>query len=168
VREDVVQVLGRPAHHRRALVDQPLGDEARVEVHLLAHGVMAHVLHAARDDDVAGAHRDLAGAGGDRRERAGAHPVDREAGDGVRQAGEQRDLAAERQPLVAHLRGRGDHDVADSLRRHGGIAAEQLAHELHRHVVGPRPPEDALGACTAERGADAVDVDHVASHRGRG
>ncbi len=48
VREDVVEVLGRLPHHRRALVDQPLADEPRVEVDLLAHGVVPHVLDAAR------------------------------------------------------------------------------------------------------------------------
>ena len=75
----VVEVLGRLAHHGGALVDEALGDEARVELDLLAHRVVAHVLDAARDREVAGAHRDLARRCGDRGQRAGAHPVDGEA-----------------------------------------------------------------------------------------
>ncbi len=82
--EAVVQVLGRLAHRRGGLVDQPLGDEARVEVDVLAHRVMAHVLDAAGERDVDRAERDLACGRGDGGERAGAHPVDREARDGVR------------------------------------------------------------------------------------
>ena len=55
-----MEVLGRLTHHGGALVDQPLGDEARVEVDVVAHRVVAHVLDAARDRQVARAHRDLA------------------------------------------------------------------------------------------------------------
>ena len=120
----------------------PLGDEARVEVDVGAHRVVAHVLDAAREHDVGGAHRDLAGAGRDGRQRAGAHAVDGEAGNGVRDPGEQRDVAAEGQALVADLRGRGEDDVADALGRDRGIAAQQLAHDLDGHVVGARPPEE--------------------------
>jgi len=58
--------------------------------------MVAHVLDPAGDDEVRGAHRDLARAGGHGRERACTHPVDREAGHGVRQAGEERDGAPER------------------------------------------------------------------------
>ena len=60
-REAVVEVLGRRAHRHRGRVDEPLGDEARVEVDLLAHRVVAHVLDAAREHDVGGAEGDLAG-----------------------------------------------------------------------------------------------------------
>ena len=62
LREGVVEVLGRLAHHGGALVDHPLADEARVEVDLGAHLVMAHVLDTADEDDVGRAHRDLARA----------------------------------------------------------------------------------------------------------
>ena len=157
LREAVVQVLGGRAHRHRGGVDEPLGDEARVEVDVLAHRVVAHVLDAAREHDVRGAHPDLARARRDSGERARAHAVDREAGDGVRDAGEQRDVASHRQSLVADLRGGGEDDVADPLRRQLRVPAEQLADDLDGHVVGPRSPEDALRARAAERCADTVD-----------
>ena len=116
LREGVVEVLGRLPHHGGALVDQPLADEARVELDLGAHRVVPHVLDSADDDEIGGAHRDLAGAGRRRGQRARAHAVDREAGHRVRQAREQRDVAAEGQALVADLRRRGEDDVADPLR----------------------------------------------------
>ena len=157
-----MQVLGGRAHRHRRRVDEPLGDEARVEVDVLAHRVVAHVLDAAGEHDVGGAHRDLAGAGGDRRERAGAHAVDREARHRLREPGEQRDVAAERQALVADLRGRGEDDVADPLGRDVRVAAQQLADDLDAHVVGARAPEDALRAGPAERRPDAVDEEDLA------
>ena len=88
--EDVVEVLRGLAHHRGALVDQALGDEAGVEVDVLAHRVMTHVLDASGDREVARAHRDLSRSRGDGGQRAGAHPVDGEAGNRVRKAGEER------------------------------------------------------------------------------
>ena len=140
----------------------PLGDEPRVEVDVLAHRVVAHVLDAADEDDVGGAHRDLAGARGRRGERARAHAVDGEAGDRRRQPGEERDVAAEREPLVADLRRRGEDDVVDPLGRKLRVAPEQLAHGLHGHVVGARLREEAVRRRAAEGRADAVDVDHLA------
>ena len=83
----------------------------------------------ADEDDVCRAHGDLAGAGRRRGERAGAHAVDREPRHGRREPGEERDVATERQALVADLRGRGEDDVVDPLGRELGVAAEQLAHE---------------------------------------
>ena len=145
LRERVVEVLGRLPHHGCALVDQPLADESRVEVDLLAHRVVAHVLDAADEHEVGGAHRDLAGARRRRRQRTGAHAVDREAGDGVGQPGEQSDVTSEREALVADLRRRGEDHVADALGRDRRVAAQQLAHDLHRHVVGARLPEEPLG-----------------------
>ena len=64
-------------------------------------------------------------------------------GHGVRQPGEQRDVAAERQALVADLRGRGEDHVADPIGGTLRVAAQQLAHDLDGHVVGPRLPEEA-------------------------
>ena len=113
------------------------------------------------EDEVGCAHRDLAGARRRRGQRSRAHPVDREAGDGVREAGEQRDVAAERQALVADLRRRGEDHVADPLDRHRRVAAEQLADDLDGHVVGARLPEEAARPGLAERGADAVDEDDL-------
>src|SRR5579862_4694796 len=158
----VVEVLRRLAHDGRRLVDQPLGDEARVEVDVLAHRMVPHVLDAARDRDVGGAERDLARCGGDRRERARAHSVYGEAGDRLRDAGEERDVAAERQALVADLRRRGHDDVADALRREARVAAEELPDGLDGHVVGARAPELALRARLPERRSNAVDEVHLA------
>ena len=166
VREGVVEVLGGLAHHRGGLVDDPLRDEARVEVDVLAHRVVAHVLDAADEDDVSGAHRDLARARRRRGQRAGAHAVDREPGNALREPREERDVAAERQALVADLRRRGEDDVVDLGRRQGRVAAEQLAHGLHAHVVRARLPEVAALARAAERRADAVDVHHLAQGAG--
>ena len=160
--EAVVEVLGGPAHHRRGLVDEPLGDEARVEVDVVAHRVVAHVLDAAGERDVGRAEGDLAGRGGDRGQRAGAHPVDREAGDGLGDAGEEGDVPAERQALVADLRRGGEDDVADPLGRDLRVAAQELADRLDRHVVGARPPELALRAGLAERRAHPVDEEDLA------
>ena len=145
LRERVVEVLGRLSHDRRRLVDDPLGDETRVEVDVGAHRVVAHVLDAADEDDVGRAHGDLAGAGGRRGERARAHAVDREARDRRRQAREERDVAAERQALVADLRGRGEDDVVDPLGRKLRVASEKLAHRLDRHVVRARLREEPSG-----------------------
>ena len=142
LRERVVEVLGGLPHHGGALVDQPLADEARIEVDLGSHGVMAHVLDAADDDEVGRAHRDLPGPGSRRGQRTGAHPVDREARHGVRQPGEQRDVAAEGQALVSDLRRRGQDHIADPVGWHARVAAQQLAHDLDGHVVGPRLPEE--------------------------
>jgi len=152
-----VEVLRGRTHRDGRRVDEALRDEARVEVDLLGHRVMAHVLHAAREDDVARSVGDLSCAGGYGGERAGAHPVDGEAGNGLRNPGEQRDIAPERQTLVADLCRGGEDHVPDPLDRDLGIAADQLAHDLDGHVVSAGLPEDALRACAAERRADAVD-----------
>ena len=164
LRKLVVEVLGGRAHRHRGRVHEPLGDEARVEVDVRAHRVVTHVLDAARDDHVAGAHRDLPGAGGHGGQGARAHAVDGEAGDALRDAGEQRDVAAERQPLVADLRGRGEDDVADPLGLELRAAAQELAHDLDAHVVRARAPEDALLAGAPERRAHTVDEDDLAVH----
>ncbi len=113
-------------------------------------------------DDVRCAHRDLAGTRRGRGEGTGAHPVDGEAGDGRREPGEQGDIASEREALVADLRGRGEGDVVDALGRELRVASKDLAHGLHGHVVGARLREEAVRRRTAERSADAVDVDHLA------
>ena len=158
LRESVVQVLGRLTHRRRGRIDQPFGDEARVVVDVLEHRVPPHVLDSAGEDDVGGAHRDLARSGGDRGQRPRAHPIDREARNRPRQAGQQGDVAAERQALVAHLSGRGEYDVVDSLRRQRAVPAQQLAHELDGNVVGTRAPEHTARSGPAEGAANPVDV----------
>ncbi len=162
-----MEVLGGLPHRRRGLVDQALGDEARVEVDVVAHGVVPHVLDAARKGDVDRPEGDLAGGCSNGGERARAHPVDREARHGVGDSGEERDVAAECQTLVAHLRRRREDDVADSLRRDLRVAPQQLAYRFHAHVVGTRAPVLALGACLAERCPDTVDEEDFAgfAHR---
>ena len=122
---------------------------------------MAHVLDAASKRDVGRPERDLSCCRRQRRQRARAHAVDREARHGFRNACEERDVAAEREPLVADLRRGGHHDVADALRRDGGVAAQQLADGLHRHVVRPRAPELPLRPGLAERGAHTVDEEDL-------
>ena len=82
-------------------------------------------------------------------------------GHALRQPGEQRDVAAERQALVADLRGRGHDHVVDPLGRQCRVAAQQLADDLDAQIVGARAPEDALRPGPAERGADAVDVENL-------
>ncbi len=159
--EAVVQILRGLSHHGGRLVDEPLRDEPRVEVDVVAHRVVAHVLDASGNRDVHGAERDLARGRGHGRERARAHAVDRESRHGVGDAGEERDVAPEREPLVADLRGRREHDVADPLRRDLGVPAQELAHDLDAHVVGPRAPEPTFRPGLAERGAHAVDEEDL-------
>ena len=75
--------------------------------------------------------------------------------------GEQRDVAAERQALVADLCRGGEDDVADALGRDLRIPPQQLADGLDRHVVGARAPVLALRARLAERRAHAVDEEDL-------
>ena len=160
--EGVVEVLGRLTHYRGALVDQSFADEPRVELHLGAHRVVPHVLDASDDHEIRRAHRDLSGAGGRRRQGAGAHPIDGEARHRRRQSGEQGNVTSQCEALVADLCGRGQDHVADPLGRGVRIATKQLANDLDGHVVGPGPPEGAAGPRLAERGPDAVDEHHLA------
>jgi hypothetical protein len=120
-----VQVLRGHAHEQRGLVDELFRDEPRVRVDSLAHRVPAHVLDTARDRDVGGTERHLAGHRGHRGHRARAHPVDRVPGHGHRQAREDGGAAADRQPLVADLRGGRDGDLADPVVRRPGCAAKR-------------------------------------------
>ena len=83
-------------------------------------------------------------------------------GHGLRQPGEERDVAPERQPLVADLRGGRHHDVADPLGRELRVAPQQLADDLDADVVGARPPEDPLRAGAPEGRPDAVDEHDLA------
>ena len=80
----------------------------------------------------------------------------------LRQPGEQRDVASQRQALVADLRGRGEDDVVDPLLRELRVAPQHLADDLHGHVVGPRPGEEAVRRGAAEGRAHAVHVDDLA------
>ena len=102
------------------------------------------------------------GAGGDRGQRAGAHPVDGVAGHRLGQAGQQRRRAADGQALVADLGRRGDRHVVDALGRQLGVAAQQLADAADHQVVGPGLGVHPLRARLAERGPYAVDEDDVA------
>ena len=162
-----MQILGGCAHRHRRLCDQSLRAEARVEVDLGGHGMVAHVLDAAGEHDVCCTERDLARTGRHRRQRPGAHPVERESGDALRNAGQQRDVAPERQSLVSNLRGGGEDDVADPLRLELRVAAQQFPHDLDAHVVRACAPEDPVLARAPECRADAVDEDDFPVHEWR-
>ena len=108
------------------------------------------------------------GAVGHGGHRAGAHAVDRVAGGGLRQAGQQRGHAAEGQALVADLGGRGDGHLLDPLGRQVGVAAQQLADAVDDEVVGAGLGVDALLAGLAERGADPVDEHDLTQGAGHG
>jgi hypothetical protein len=168
VREPVVQVLGGRAHDQGGRVDQLLADDPRVGVHALAHRVVAHVLDAAGDGHVVGAERDAAGGGGHGGHRAGAHAVDRVAGHGLRQAGQQGGGPAEGQALVADLRRGGDRHLVDAVGGQRRVPAQQFADAAHDQVVGARLGVDALRACLAEGGAYAVDEDDLTQRAGHG
>jgi hypothetical protein len=126
--------------------------------------VPAHVLDSARDRDVVGTHGDAPGDGGDGGHRTGAHAVDGEAGDGLRQAGEQRRRAADSEALVADLGRGGDGHLVDPLGREFRMAAQQFADAPDDEVVGAGVGVHAAGL--AERRADAVDEDDVTGGTG--
>ena len=164
--QPVVQVLRGGAHDQRRRVDQLLGQDPRVGVDALAHRVAAHVLDAAGDRDVVGAEGDPAGDGGHRGHGAGAHAVDRVAGDGLGQTRQQGGGAADGQALVADLGGGRDGDLVDPLGRQLRVAAQQLADAADDEVVGAGVGVHPAGL--AERGAHAVDEDDVADGTGHG
>jgi tetratricopeptide (TPR) repeat protein len=124
------------------------------------------VLDTAREDDIGRAHRDLARARRHRGQCAGAHPVEGEAGDALRDSRQERDVASERQALIADLSRRGHDHVTDSLRRQAGIPSKQLEDDLDGHVVGPRSPEESFRAGPAESCPNAVDVDDLSKLAG--
>ncbi len=161
-REPVVQVLGGVAHDQRARIDQPVGEEPRVGVGALTHRVMAHVLDAARKDDVVLAETDAGRGGRHGRHRAGAHAVDRESGDALGQPGEDGGGAADGQTLIAGLGGRGDRDVVDRGGIELRVATQQFTNRLDDEIVGASAGVHALRAGLAERGADAVDEHDIA------
>ena len=157
-----MQVLGGRAHRHGRGIDEPLGDEARVEVDVVAHRVVAHVLDTAREDDLGRAHRDLARARGDGGERSRAHAVDREPRDALRQPGEQRDVSTERQALVADLRSRRHDDVVDPFRGRLGLRRSSSRTTLTPMSSARVRQKTPLGPGPPERRADAVDEVHLA------
>ena len=163
-----MQVLGRLAHEQGLGVDQLLRDDAGVGVDALTHGMPAHVLDAAGDDQVVGADTDATGQVGDGGHRARAHAVDRLTGHRPREVREESGRAPQGQPLVADLgRGRDGH-VVDAVRRQRGIAAQQLTEDGHDEVVGAGLGVDAGGTGLAERSAGGVDQDDVTHGTGGG
>ena len=107
--------------------------------------------------------------GGDRGHgghRAGAHPVDREAGHRAGETGQERGGPADGQTLVADLGGGRDGHLVDPFRRQLGVPAQQLADHLDDQVVGAGLRVLTLLAGLAERGAHALDEDHVAQGAG--
>ena len=165
-RVPVVQVLRRRAHDEGVGRHQPLGDEPWVGLHPLAQRVGAHVLDATADRGVQSADGDLPGEQGRRRHRARAHAVDREPRNMPGQPGEHADGTSKRQTLIADLRGRGDADVADALRRQVGIASQQVADHRDGDVVRTGVRIQTVGPGPAEGGADGVHQDHVTTEQG--
>ena len=164
----VVEVLRRLAHDQGRGVDEPLGEDPRVGVDALTHRVAPHVLDAAGDADVDGAHGD---GPGDRRHRGhgpSTHPVDGVSGRGVRQTREEGRDPAEGQALVADLGRRCDGDLLDPLLGQVGVAAEQLADALDDEVVGAGLGVDALVAGLAVWRTHAVDEDDLSHGAGHG
>ncbi len=157
LREAVVDALGGRAHDEGVLADEALAEEAGVRVDAGAHRVVAHVLDAAGDGDVVHAEADRARHHGGGGHGAGAHAVDREARHGLRESGEDRGRAPEREALVAGLGGGRDRDVVDAVLRHVRIAFEECDDRLDDEVVGSRVPVHALFTGSAERGSDPVD-----------
>jgi hypothetical protein len=130
--------------------------------------VVPHVLDAAGDGHVVGAERDTGRRRRHRGHRAGAHAVDGEAGNRLRQPGQQGGGAADGQPLVTDLRGGGDGDLVHPLGGQRRIAAEQLPDAADDEVVGARLGVDALRAGLAEGSAHAVDEDDLTQRAGHG
>ncbi len=159
-----MQVLRGGSHDEGGRVDELLGDDAGVGVDALAHRVVAHVLHAAGDDDVVCAEADARGGGGDRGHGARAHPVDGEAGHRLRQSREQGGGPADGQALVAGLGGGRDGDLVDAFLGQLGVALQEGADAADDEVVGAGLGVHALVAGLAEGGAYAVH-EHDVSER---
>ena len=156
-----MQVLRRRAHRHRGGVDEALGDEAWVEVDLVAHRMVAHVLDAPRDDDVGCAERDLTGPVVIA-ESAPAHMRSIAKPGTLEGSPASSHVTPEREALIANLGRRRDDHVADPLGRDARRCAAAAPHELAHHVVGARAPEDAVLARPPERGSDAVDEHDLA------
>ena len=84
-------------------------------------------------------------------------------GNGLGESREDRDAAAERESLVAGLRGRGDRDVVDPVRRNAGVALHESDRRLDGEIVRSGVPVHALLAGAPEGCAHAVDEEDVRS-----
>src|SRR4029450_3631685 len=71
--------------------------------------------------------------------------------------------------MAADMRGGGEDDVVDLLRRQRIVAAQQLADELDGHIIGRGSPEDPFRPGAPEGAADAVDEVDLAelAHRAK-
>jgi len=114
------------------------------------------VLHATGDGEVVGAECDRARHRGDGRHGAGAHPIQRVAGNRDRQTGEDRGGATEGESLVALLSGRGDGDVVDALLGDVRVALQETDHRLDDQVVSARSPVLTLFAGSSEGSANSI------------
>ena len=108
----------------------------------------AHRLDAAGDEEVALPRSDRPARFDDGREAGGAEPVDGDAGNGLRQPGEQQRHARDVPVVLAGLVRAADEDVLDLARRHAGSVDRGTDGE-GGEIVGPRPGERA--AVTADR-----------------
>jgi hypothetical protein len=138
VREAVVQILGRVAHVQCCWIHEPLGHEPRIGISAGAHGVVAHVLHAAGNDDVVRAEADAT-----RRRRhcchgSGAHAVDCEARHRAGKACQKGGRPANGEALIARLGGRGDGYLVNAVSRQRRIAAHQFPDAFHDKVISAR------------------------------
>ena len=157
LRKTVVQTLSGLAHAQRCGVDQLLGDESRIRLEASSDGVVSHVLNAASNGDVVGAHGDSARNRGGGRHGTRAPAVNRIARNAQRQTGKDAHGSSENESLIAGLRGRSQSDFVDGSGRNLGVALEKTDDGLSHDVVGPSGPEDAFFAGPTKGRANAVD-----------
>ncbi len=141
------------------MVHQFLRHETGVGVGALAHGMSAHVLHAAGDDEVGRAHLYLRCPEADGGQSARAHAVDGDPRGLDPEAGQDGGGAAYGQALVSELGRCRPYVVLYLVPGDIGIPLQQGADHLDHQVIGARLGEDAVGPGFAEGGA--AGVDHV-------
>jgi len=161
VGEAVEDALGRHPHVQGAGVHHLLRDEARVGVGVRSDRVTTHVLDASCECDVVHADADRCGHRRHARHRSGAHAIDREPGNALGEACQDRHGPAEGESLVARLRGGRDGDIVDPVLRDRRVPLHQTDGRLDREVVGSGVPVHAFFAGAPERCAHAVDEEDV-------
>jgi len=161
LRKQIVEILGRPAHRQCILRSDPFRQKAGVGIGRGPDGMVAHVLHAPGDGNLAGTQGNLGRRCGHRRQASGTHSINGKAAAAFRQSRQQRGGAPECQPLVTLLGGGTPDIFFHHLRLHLGIAAQQFTDDLHHHVVRPRQPEETLLPGPPERRSHSIYHDHI-------
>jgi len=115
-----------------------------------------HRLDAARDEEVAVACDDCVAGADHGGEPGGTEPVDRDARDRVRQAGEQRGHPRDIAVVLPRLVGGAEPDLFDLALRHAG-AIDDLADHERGEVVRAHTRQRA--AVATDRGANACEDD---------